>query len=229
MGAGYLFTRLDGEHLKELFRSPAAVLFFLQLTLPLLLVVRGAYSVLSTSRHLLILLFLFFTPTFLFLAYEGSPANLMLPIYLPYILFLGAGASGRVRIGGLLLVLWAVTILVQSGDKAYAIHPEDWRSMSTIVRREASSSDAVFLTGSRNSIFTTNYYPVTPAERFSLVDSTKLLSSVDSHSVRSRLSVVKPVKALLRQYKRVWYLGSRLGSFQNIHPQWLCQNPSFAL
>jgi hypothetical protein len=207
MGAGYLYTGLDLPTLKELFSGPAVLLFLLQLFIPLMLSVRGLWALRTCNRDKLALLATFFVPTFLFLAYEGSPANLVLPFVLPYLLVLGAGAASSGRaLPSLLVVLWLATVSVQSGRTGYAIHPEDWRSLSAHIQEQATSRDAVFLTGSRNSIFTTDYYPVSPAMRYSVVDSALVKARLDAHVTGRSRSVANPVRRLLEKHENVWFV-----------------------
>lgn len=207
MGAGYLFTRLDASSITDLLRWPTILLVLLQVVLPLVILLWGVTQIVGADRRHVLLLGLFFLPTFLFLAYEGSPANLLLPIYGAYVIILGIGAAKLPRwIPLSLAALWIVTVTAQSGQSSYAIHPEDWRALSGAVSATARPGDAIYLTGSRNSHFITDFYPVAPAVRYSAVDSMLLVSTYDAHRPPKSRSIVRSVKRLFRAHERVWFV-----------------------
>lgn len=206
MGAGYVFTQLDLASLLHLARRPGGLIFWLQLSIPLFFAVQGARYLRPWRDTRLLLGLLFTVPTFLFLGYEGSPANLVLPVYLPYLLLLASGVLSTPRFRFVVPLLWALTVVVQSRSPTYPIHPEDWRSLTVHIRANATSKDAVFLTGSRNSVFVTDYYSVSPALRYALVDSSMIRSSVDPHVATTRQSVVSPVRTILDKHESVWFV-----------------------
>ena len=158
-------------------------------------------------RHGVVVLLAFFLPSFVFLAYEGSPANLLLPAFVAYVLPLAAGvAASRVWTAILLVILWTPALARQSFTDGYLLHPEDWRGMTETIRSEATESDAVLLTGSRNSLFMTEYYPVRPAARYALVDSVRAYARFDAHLPTEERSVVRTVDSLFTRHPRVWYV-----------------------
>jgi uncharacterized membrane protein len=206
MGAGYVFTQLDLGDLRHLMRQPGGFLFVVQLAVPLFFAMQGIRSLRPWRDTRLLMAAAFTIPTLIFLGYEGSPANLVLPVSLPYFLLLAAGVVKARDFRPVLPILWVVVALVQSTRTTYPIHPEDWRSLAAHIRTNASSQDAVFLTGSRNSLFITDYYPVLPAARYALVDSSMIRSSVDPHVAAKRQSVVSPVRRILNSHESVWFV-----------------------
>ncbi|MBN1426351.1 glycosyltransferase family 39 protein [Candidatus Fermentibacteria bacterium] len=207
LGAGYLFTRLDGDSLLALLRSPKAAVFLLQLMIPAVLAVRGSVRLWATARRRTGLLAAFFLPTFLFLGYEGSPANLLLPVYLAYLIPLAAGAATtRPMWVVAMLLLWAPAHVRQIESSGYLLHPEDWRGMAENIRESSTSDDAVFLTGSRNSLFMADYYPMDPARRHSAVDSARAHAPFDAHLPLGGPGIVSVVDSLLSAYSRVWFV-----------------------
>ena len=206
MGAGYLFSQLDFTDLLHLVRQPRGLFFLLLFLVPLFFAVRGIWYLRPWQDTRLFLGLLYAVPTFVFLAYEGSPANLVLPVYLSYVLLLAAGALSTIRFRWVLPILWMFIVLVQSRSWTYPIHPEDWRSLTAYIRTNATAQDAVFLTGSRNSIFMTDYYPVSPAARHALADSSMIRSSMDPHDAAKREPVVASVRRLLDTHESVWFV-----------------------
>jgi 4-amino-4-deoxy-L-arabinose transferase-like glycosyltransferase len=205
MGAGYLFVRLDGASIRALASSPLLVIFAGQLMAPALLAVRGVRRLWASSRREVFLLMAFLLPTYLFLAYEGSPANLLLPVFAAYLVPLATGAAvSRAPLVIVLLMLWVPALVRQTAVPGYPLHVEDWRTMAATIRAQASPEDAVFLTGSRNSIFMTDYYSVRPATRYALVDSARVHAAFDDHLPRRDPSIVRRVEETLAHHPRVW-------------------------
>lgn len=207
MGAGYLFTRLDTQALRGIVRSPLLVVFLLQLTLPAVLAATGLARAWRLWRRDLWILAAFFAPTFLFLVYEGSPANLLLPVFASWAFALAAGLLASPRpAAAVLLILWVPALVRQSTTSGYLLHPEDWRGMAATIRSESSAKDAVFLTGSRNSLFMADYYSFDPAVRSALVDSVRAFGRFDPHLPEHGLSVVAAVDSVLGRHDRVWFV-----------------------
>ncbi len=205
VGAGYALSGLGSQSFGDFVRSSKGVLFFAQLVVPGLILVRGLREVATCWPGGGLLLGAFAMPTVLFLAYEGSPANMLLPVFVAYACVFAAGV--RVTPRGVVLVLmlvWLPSHVRHGTSPGYVLHPEDWRGATALIRASASPEDAVFLTGSRNSLFVTDYYRVDPAVRYTLVDSVRAVSSLDPHLARPDRSVVRELEAILARHPRVW-------------------------
>jgi|GEM_PF-2629207 len=207
LGAGFSFTQLDMGAVKDLMGGPWFPYFLVLLLLPLIILIRGFRSFHGIEIRWSIISLAFFLPTFLFIAYEGSPANLLLPVYTVYLIVMAAGSISRKRfVFGAILMLWISAGVIQSRTRGYPIHPEDWRGLTRQIQSLAIEGDAVYLTGSRNSHFTIDYYSLGDIPRYSAVDSTLFYAIYDPHRNRSGRSVAGTVREILQDHPRLWFV-----------------------
>lgn len=207
MGAGFLFSRIDIQTLKEILLGSRMPLFILLAIIPTIGFLYGIRSFIRGETRWIILLVSFFLPSFLFIAYEGSPANLLLPVYGVYLVVLTAGCRSLGRyFFTLLMIAWFSASILQSQTHGYPVHPEDWRGLSEKVRSLAHDGDAVYLTGSRNSYFITEYYSLGDLPKYSAVDSTLLFADYDPHQRSLNRSLTDTIRRLVEDHHRLWFV-----------------------
>ncbi len=128
---------------------------------PLILVLLGAVR---TARRPFVVgvLTLWLLPVVAFVAFEGSPANVATQAAGAYALLAAAGVrqAGRARLLLVLLLVagWGAGAWSYYDSAGYPLHPEDWRSLARHLERHCEENDLIYLTGSRNSYFTFDYY-----------------------------------------------------------------------
>jgi 4-amino-4-deoxy-L-arabinose transferase-like glycosyltransferase len=173
---------------------------------PLVLLILGAVRT-AKQPAVVGLLGAWLLPVVSFVAVEGSPANVAAQAAAAYSLLAAAGLcrAGRARIplGVLLTVAWGGGIWSYYGARGYPLHPEDWRSLARHLEEHCDDGDLIYLTGSRNSYFTFDYYYRGTCKFACRVPETELYA-METRPVRGAPQVKEAVEASLRSHPAVW-------------------------
>ncbi len=171
MGAGYRYTDLSGDGLREAMgRYPDRLLLPAYVLLPLGAALLGLLLLWRDDRRgMAALLGGTLLIVVAFGALEGSPANHLAQAFPCLVVLMAAGIRGRGS-----LAVPAVALLLLSGlyllalvgyfrEDTYLMHRENWREAGAYLAREAGPDDAVFVHGGRNGYFAASYYYHGPA------------------------------------------------------------------
>jgi hypothetical protein len=146
-------------------------------------------------------------PVATFVALEGSPANVAAHAAGAYLLLVGAGLwrAGRARLPLCLLltVLWGAGLWSYYHLPGYPLHPEDWRSLARHLEQQCDEGDLIYLTGSRNSYFTFEYYYKGHCKFACRVPETQLYE-MEKRPSRGTPGVREAVEERLQSHPVVW-------------------------
>ncbi len=173
---------------------------------PLVLVALGAVRTMKLPLAIG-LLGAWLLPVGAFVALEGSPANVAAQAAGAYSLLAGAGLwrAGRARVplGLVLLVAWGAGAWSYYRAEGYPLHPEDWRSLARHLEQHCDEGDLIYLTGSRNSYFTFDYY-YRGRCKFSCRVPEAELYEMEARPSRGAPRVREAVEERLRSHPVVW-------------------------
>jgi 4-amino-4-deoxy-L-arabinose transferase-like glycosyltransferase len=221
MGAGYRYTDLSGDGLREAMSGwPDRLLLPAFVLLPLGAALLGLLRLLREGRRGMALLL---AGTLLMIvgfgALEGSPPNHLAQAFPCLVVLMAVGVRGggsRLFPAAALTLLSALYILALAGyfrEDTYLMHRENWREAGAFLTREARPGDAVFVHGGRNGYFAARYYYRGPAPVSCYLDEDQLFSPFSKEELEP-FHIPDHIRSLTAQHQRVWFLYPDWGSVE---------------